>query len=154
MAGVIATVVMVVGCSVSPSATSSVETNESSTSSRSAPDEPSSVVPQSDEGALQEDMGGETPSQENARRAAENYLDVMAFSRSGLIDQLKYEGFSKADAEYAVDVLRVDWKEQAAKKAQEYLDSMPFSRAGLIDQLEYEGFSSAEAEYGVSRTGL
>jgi hypothetical protein len=35
-----------------------------------------------------------TRSEENAIRKAEDYLDLMAFSRSGLIDQLIFEGFT------------------------------------------------------------
>ena len=33
---------------------------------------------------------------------AEDYLDSQHFSRSGLIAQLKYEGFSQTQAEYGV----------------------------------------------------
>src|SRR5690606_26353632 len=43
-----------------------------------------------DEGASE---SGLTRSQENAIRKAESYLDFMAFSRTGLIEQLEYEGF-------------------------------------------------------------
>jgi hypothetical protein len=62
----------------------------------------------------------ETAGQDNARRSAENYLDISAFSRKGLIEQLSSdygEGFSKADAIYAVNHINVDWNEQAAKSA-------------------------------------
>ena len=79
---------------------------------------------------------------------------MMAFSRSGLINQLEFEGYTEEDATYGVDALNVDWHEQAAAKADEYLDMMAFSRSGLIDQLVFEGFSQAEAEYGVNTTGL
>jgi hypothetical protein len=72
------------------------------------------------------------------------------FSRSGLIDQLEYEGFSTADATYAVDSLTVNWNEQAALSAKQYLEMTPFSKSGLIEQLEYEGFTSAQAEYGAN----
>ena len=96
----------------------------------------------------------ETAGQENARQKAAEYLDFSAFSRSGLIEQLKFEGFSEGDATYGVDALSVDWNEQAAKKAGEYLDFSSFSRSGLIEQLVFEGFTQAEAEYGVSTTGL
>ncbi len=88
-------------------------------------------------------------SQTNAVRKAESYLDFSAFSRSGLIAQLEYEGFSNADATYAVDTVRVDWNEQAAKKAASYLEFSAFSRQGLVDQLLYEGFTPAQAEHGV-----
>lgn len=111
-------------------------------------------IGETDDFQVESEATGETVAQSNARRAAENYLSVMAFSRSGLIEQLQYEGYSKGDATYAVDAVNVDWKEQAAKKAQEYLNTMPFSRASLLDQLLFEGFSQAEAQYGVGQSGL
>ncbi len=89
--------------------------------------------------------------QANALRQAESYLSFTSFSRTGLIDQLKYEGYSTEDATWAVDQLSVDWHQQAALKAREYLDYTSFSRQGLIDQLIYEGFSPSEAEYGVAQ---
>jgi host cell surface-exposed lipoprotein len=64
--------------------------------------------------------------------AVEDYLASQGFSRSGLIRQLKYEGYSVADATYAVDAIGVDWNKQAAKVAQDYLDTQGFSRSGLI----------------------
>jgi hypothetical protein len=39
---------------------------------------------------------------EQAAKSAASYLDFMAFSRSGLIDQLVFEGFTQAQAEYGV----------------------------------------------------
>jgi hypothetical protein len=44
-----------------------------------------------------------TRSEENAIQKAGEYLDFMAFSRSGLIDQLEYEGFTTEQATYGVD---------------------------------------------------
>lgn len=96
----------------------------------------------------------ETINQSNARRSAESYLNYAAFSRTGLISQLEYEGFSNSDATYGVDALRADWKLQAAKDAKSYLEYSAFSRSGLIDQLLYEGYSQEEATYGVNATGL
>ena len=95
-----------------------------------------------------------TTSQEQAVRKAEQYLEFAAFSRSGLIEQLKYEGFSKKDSTFAVDHVEVDWNEQAARKAQAYLDISAFSRKGLIAQLEFDGFTRKQAEYGVKAVGL
>jgi hypothetical protein len=95
-----------------------------------------------------------TASQEQAARLAEQYLEYTSFSRSGLIDQLVYEGFSKSDAKFGADYLDTDWSEQAAAKAQEYLDYTAFSRSGLIDQLEFEGFTHKQAEYGADAVGL
>jgi hypothetical protein len=45
-----------------------------------------------------------TRSEENAIRSAESYLDFTAFSRSGLVDQLEYEGFTTEQATYGVDM--------------------------------------------------
>mgnify|MGYP003564406486 FL=1 len=113
-----------------------------------------SDVPSQDSNAEQGDNGSnETVGQANARQTAERYLDFSAFSRSGLIEQLEFEGYSTQDATYAVDAVGADWNEQAAKKAESYLASSSFSRQGLIDQLVFEGFSQAEAEYGVTQVG-
>ena len=101
-----------------------------------------------------------TVSQENAIDSAQSYLDFGAFSESGLIEQLSSEygeGFSKADAVFAVNHIDVNWNEQAAKSAQSYLDFGSFSRQGLIEQLESEygeGFTHSQAVYGVNPTGL
>lgn len=101
-----------------------------------------------------------TASQEQAVGSAESYLEMTAFSRKGLIRQLSSsagEGFSVADATYAVDHIEVDWNEQAAKSARSYLQMTNFSRQGLIHQLESsagEGFTHSQAVYGVSKAGL
>jgi predicted 3-demethylubiquinone-9 3-methyltransferase (glyoxalase superfamily) len=101
-----------------------------------------------------------TAGQENALQAAENYLSMMPFSRTGLIRQLSSEsgdGYSVKDATFAVNHLTVDWNEQAAKAAKNYLDTMPFSRSGLIRQLSSEagdGYTHAQAVYGVNKAGL
>lgn len=96
----------------------------------------------------------ETVAQRQAVRKARSYLSMMAFSRKGLIKQLKYEGFSTAQATYGVDATHTSWKRQAAKKAKSYLDMMSFSRSGLIRQLKYEGFTTSQATYGVNKVGL
>ena len=105
------------------------------------------------EGGADSGSGG-TVSQQNAVRSAESYLDTMAFSRSGLIDQLVFEGYSEADATFAVDSITVDWNEQARRSAESYLETMPFSRSGLIDQLMFEGYTQSQATYGVDAAGL
>ncbi|WP_395157228.1 Ltp family lipoprotein [Ilumatobacter sp.] len=95
-----------------------------------------------------------TIGQLNAIGSAKSYLDFSAFSKSGLIDQLIYEGYSKTDAAFAVSNITVDWNEQAAKSAQSYLDFSSFSRQGLIDQLLYEGFTTGQAASGVAAVGF
>lgn len=89
-----------------------------------------------------------TVSQRNAVSKAASYLRSSGFSRSGLISQLEYEGFSRADAIYGTDAQNADWNQQAVRKGASYLRSSSFSRLGLIGQLEYEGFSNSEATYG------
>lgn len=92
--------------------------------------------------------------QANAARSARDYLSMTAFSRSGLIKQLEFEGFSTGDATFGVDSQGADWNEQAARSAKQYLEMTSFSRSGLVDQLVFEGYTPAEAEFGVSTTGL
>lgn len=94
-----------------------------------------------------------TTGQKNALASAKSYLKFSAFSYTGLIDQLEYEGYTTEEATYAVDNCGADWYEQAAKCAESYLKYSSFSRDGLIDQLEYEGFTYAQALHGVKENG-
>ena len=95
----------------------------------------------------------ESVGERNARESAADYLEYSSFSRSGLIGQLEFEGFTPAQAEYGVDAVDADWNEQAALSAADYLEYSSFSRSGLIGQLEFEGFTPAQAEYGVDAVG-
>ena len=101
----------------------------------------------------QEIQSAPTTGQKNALSTALQYLSVLSFSRSGLIDQLEYEGFTNEEAVYAVDNCGADWNEQASKCAKHYLELMPFSRQELVDQLLYEGFTQSQADYGVRQNG-
>lgn len=94
-----------------------------------------------------------TMAQKNALRSAKSYLDLTAFSRSGLIKQLEFEGYETEDATFAVDNCGADWNEQAVLKAKDYLEMTAFSRDGLIKQLEFEGFTHEEAVYGAEQNG-
>lgn len=84
-----------------------------------------------------------------AHERAESYLNSSAFSYTGLIEQLEYEGFSESEAKYGVNSCDADWELQAVKKAKSYLNSSAFSYSGLKKQLRYEGFTKDEAKYGV-----
>ena len=95
-----------------------------------------------------------TRGEQNALNRANDYLEFMSFSRSGLIDQLEFEGYTTSEAEYAVDNCGANWDEQAVLKAEEYLDFMSFSRSGLIDQLEFEGFTYDQASAAATAVGL
>lgn len=89
--------------------------------------------------------------QRNALKSAQDYLGYSSFSKSGLKEQLQYEGFSVEDSAYAVETVGADWDEQAYLTAVKYLDYSSFSEQGLIEQLEYEGFTHSQAVSGVSR---
>ena len=102
---------------------------------------------------VEEQADKATIGEKNALSKALSYLDYSAFSYSGLVKQLEFEGFTHQEAVYGVDNSGADWNEQAALKAQSYLDYSAFSRQGLIDQLEFEGFTSEQAEYGVKAVG-
>jgi hypothetical protein len=101
-----------------------------------------------------------TSGQEQAIGSAKDYLGFSAFSRTGLIQQLssKYgDGFSKADATFAVNHITVDWNAQAVQAAKDYLSMSHFSRAGLIQQLSSkygDGYTLAQATYAANHVGL
>ena len=97
-----------------------------------------------------------TIGQREALLSAKSYLSMGGFSRAGLIQQLSSsagEGFSHADAVWAVDHAHANWNAEAVQSAKSYLSMGGFSRSGLIHQLESpygEHFTHAQAVYGVS----
>jgi nucleoside-specific outer membrane channel protein Tsx len=95
-----------------------------------------------------------TLGQKNALQSAKDYLKYQAFSKKGLFDQLKFEGYTNSQATYAVNNVNANWNTQAYKSAKSYLKYQSFSRSGLIDQLIFEGFTRSQATYGVNKVGL
>jgi len=94
-----------------------------------------------------------TVSQQNALRDAKEYLQSgQYFSLKSLIGQVKYDGFSTADATYGATHSGANWNKEAVGDAKQYLQTQPFSFKGLIGQLEYDGFTSSQAGYGVARS--
>lgn len=91
----------------------------------------------------------------NALKSAENYISFAPFSRQGLYDQLTSEygdKYPEEAAQYAIDNIQVDYKEQALKAANNYLDMMPMSDEELKDQLmsEYgDKYTEEEAQYAI-----
>ena len=59
--------------------------------------------------AVKEQSDNTTMGERNALSKALSYLDVMAFSYSGLIKQLEYEGYSYEEAKYGVDNCGANW---------------------------------------------
>lgn len=91
---------------------------------------------------------------DNAKDTAGNYLEYMHMSRTGLINQLEFDGFASDDAVTAVDSLGANWNEQAALQAQWYTQYTEWNGAHLRDQLEWDGFTTEQAKYGVEQAGL
>lgn len=91
----------------------------------------------------------------SALKKAKSYSDVMNMSKAGLYDQLTSEygeKFSQEAAQYAIDNVEADWKENALKKAQSYQEQMSMSPSAIYDQLisEYgEKFTEEEAQYAI-----
>ena len=96
---------------------------------------------------------GMTMGQKNALEKAKSYLMVSSFSYDGLIHQLEFNGFSTAEATFAVDNCGANWFEQALKKAKSYLNVSAFSYTGLIHQLEFNKFTTPQATYAANNCG-
>jgi hypothetical protein len=106
------------------------------------------------------EIANATVAQQQALESAQSYLDMGGFSLAGLMKQLTSsygEGFSTADARWAVNHVRVNWNQQAIESAKSYLEMGGFSRDGLIQQLTSsygDGFTYAQAVYAANHVGL
>ena len=91
----------------------------------------------------------------SALKKASAYANSMYMSKQAVYDQLTSEYGEKfpADAaQYAIDNVECDWKENALKKAENYSDTMYMSKLAIYDQLisEYgERFTEEEAQYAI-----
>ncbi|MBR6332190.1 MAG: Ltp family lipoprotein [Dehalococcoidales bacterium] len=100
---------------------------------------------------VQGNTTGFTDSQRKAFNEALSYLEAGAFSRYGLIEQLKEDNIPFLDANFAVDHLKVDWFEQAYREAKDFLKIRSFTLEEMIEQLKYDRFSYEQAEYGATK---
>ncbi len=87
-------------------------------------------------------------------KAAKEYLSSESFSRKGLIEQLKHDGFSHDQAEYAAYHCGANWLMHAQTEVKSYLATSGYSRSGLIEQLTYDGYTQEEAESAVDSCGV
>lgn len=124
--------------------------NDSTTSSNDSSSSTTTTTPSTSSNAS---TPSPTMGEKNALGSARQYLSISAFSYTGLINQLEYEGYTTEEATYAADNCSANWNEQAAKSAKEYLNISSFSRQELINQLIYEGYTQEQAEYGVTQNG-
>lgn len=92
---------------------------------------------------------------EKALAKAKDYIKMMHMSKKRLEEQLSSkhgEGFSEAAVQYALENLKVDWKENALKKAKYYKEDMEMSDKEIKEQLiskNGEAFTEEEAEYAI-----
>ncbi|WP_025783029.1 Ltp family lipoprotein [Sporosarcina sp. D27] len=91
----------------------------------------------------------------SALKRAESYAEFMSMSKASVYDQLTYPYGDKypADAaQYAIDNIEFDWKENAVIKARFYADIRDMSDSAIYDRLisEYGGkFTPDEAQHGI-----
>lgn len=109
-----------------------------------------------EEVAVEETTEENVPTEhKSALKKAKAYSDTMGMSKAGIYDQLTSEygeKFSKEAAQYAIDNVEANWKENALKKAQSYQEQMAMSPSAIYDQLvsEYgEKFTAEEAQYAI-----
>ncbi|MBK3496154.1 Ltp family lipoprotein [Viridibacillus sp. YIM B01967] len=91
----------------------------------------------------------------SALKKAESYAKTMHMSKEGIYDQLTSEygeNFPVEAAQYAIDNIVFDWKDNALKKAQTYAETMSMSDSAIYDQLiskHGEKFTTEEAQYAI-----
>lgn len=116
-----------------------------------------SQSPNTEEGVqAEENVDEDVPTEyKSALKKAKSYSDLMNMSKNGIYDQLTSEygeKFTAEAAQYAIDNIEANWKENALKKAQSYQESMSMSPSAIYDQLisEYgEQFTAEEAQYAI-----
>ena len=80
---------------------------------------------------------------------AKKYIKTFAVSKEGMIDKLKYKGYSASEAKEAAEKCGADWKKEAQECAEKYLDGFAYSYDRLKRQLTSEGFTEDEIEYAM-----
>ncbi|WP_449602471.1 Ltp family lipoprotein [Paenibacillus sp. Marseille-Q9583] len=91
----------------------------------------------------------------SALKKAESYAETLNMSKAGIYDQLTSEygaNFPPEAAQYAIDNIVVDWKENALKSAQSYAETLDMSDSAIYDQLisDYGAqFTAEEAQYAI-----
>lgn len=96
-----------------------------------------------------------TTGETNALKKAETYSSVMHMSKKRIYKQLTSEygeGFTAAEAQYAIDNIKADWNANALATAKNYQETMSMSKSAIYKQLisEYgEEFTKDEAQYAI-----
>lgn len=80
----------------------------------------------------------------------EIYLDMLSFSRQGLIDQLLFDGYPEDAVIAAVDACGADWQEQAFRFVEGMLEAYPdTTEDSMLSMLLADGYTREEAETAV-----
>lgn len=91
----------------------------------------------------------------SALKKAKTYAKTMNMSKIGIYNQLvsEYgENFPAEAAEYAMENISFNWKQNALKKAKTYANTMDMSNSAIYEQLisTYgENFTREEAQYAI-----
>ena len=91
----------------------------------------------------------------SALKKAKIYSDTSYMSKAALYRQLTSEfgeKFTSEAAQYAIDNVEADWKENALKKAKLYQETMAMSPNAIYNQLTSEFgemFTAEEAQYAI-----
>ncbi len=142
------------GSEVSPSASTSPSPSASSTASNPGS---SSSSGGSTTGTRTPTPFVESASQAEAKQAAATYLNQEyqysrpLFSRVIIIQMLRDDGYSLADATYASNAVTHNWSAEAELMANDLIAERNYSRSGLIAALRSDNFTSSEASFGVSQ---
>ena len=73
--------------------------------------------------------GASTKGDLEASTEARSYLSMEAFSLGSLISQLKFEGYSTAEATYGAEHAGANWNAEAVLSSKQYLGTQAFSEA-------------------------
>ena len=147
--------IIVVGAASSSDTNNSKENNSGNVESVqevSQSNDENTVVENESEDKVEDNIPTEYKS---ALKKAKSYSDNMNMSKAKLYKQLTSEygeNFTAEAAQYAVDNVEADWKENALKKAKSYQENMSMSKAKIYSQLtsEYgEHFTAEEAQYAI-----
>lgn len=94
-----------------------------------------------------------TVGMEKALDSAKFHLSSASYSKKALAALLESDGYSAAEAAFAVENCGADWNKEAFKTAKELLSFSSFSKEALVFQLEIKGFTHEEALFGAEQNG-
>ncbi len=97
-----------------------------------------------------EKLSGTEKEIDATKKAVEFVERYPRYSAKELSEKLVGEGFTQAEADYAVKNAGIDWKEMALIYAHSYMAAGGFSKKEVAEMLVFSGFTEEEAEYGAN----